>query len=962
MSDDKKDKSSAATVAIGSQLLIDGGFESAKVGADTWTHQAQVGGWKSDTEVEVWGKGFYGLKASEGNQFAELDYDTRASNIYQDVTTEAGAEYTFSFDFMKRPDSAGGSDTINVYWNGKLVGSVDPTKSVWSTAQFKVVGTGGQDRIEFRESAGDNDSYGGLIDNASLTKSSLSTDEKAAAEKAAKEAAEKAAAEKAAKEAAEKAAAEKAAKEAAEKAAAEKAAKEAAEKAAAEKAAKEAAEKAAAEQAAKEAAEKAAAEKAAKEAAEKAAAEKAAKEAAEKAAAEKAAKEAAEKAAAEKAAKEAAEKAAAEKAAKEAAEKAAAEKAAKEAAEKAAAEKAAKEAADKAAAEQAAKEAAEKAAAEKAAKEAAEKAAAEKEAADHDHSDLHIGNNSANKIEGDDHDSVIFGEGGNDVLIGNGGNDRVHGGAGDDDMSGGDGNDTMFGAATVGGKVDMTKFRITEDTTAKVTFNSETADYKNALGFYKIAANGTISNVQIMFANASLAGSGGNLVANVSSLDVALKAGETIGFFIVPNGYSQSGMASLLSDKTATFKFVDASGKPGNVNAGSQLKLVQVAKNGTETVVKSAYGTTVFHSVDDGTKGLNGDGMKHAVGTVDNINGTVKIGFEDLKGGGDKDFDDSVFTVSIGTTNSALLAKEATKVSRSTDNDKMTGDNGDDVMFGMAGDDKMDGGAGNDRMWGNAGNDDMSGGDGNDDVRGGKGDDHLMGGAGDDHLAGNTGNDTIEGGNGNDVLMGDSGNDVLDGGAGNDSMVGGSGDDRFYGGAGDDTISGGSGFDTLDYTKVASGGVNIDMSKHIATGSGIGHDTISGIERVIGTNFADIIKGSKDANVIDGGAGNDVIRGLGGADTMTGGSGKDTFVWGLKDVGSGVDHITDFGAGDKLDLHELLKGQKFGSISDVVKVSDAAAGSTVSVKVGTAMVDVVVLDNVHTTSAIELQKAGMILV
>ena len=798
MSDDNKEKSSAATVAIGSQLLIDGGFESAKVGANTWTHQAQVGGWKSDTEIEVWGKGFYGLKASEGNQFAELDYDTRASNICQDVKTEEGAEYTFNFDFMKRPDSAGGSDTINVYWNGKLVGSVDPTKSVWSTAQFKVVGTGGQDRIEFRESAGDNDSYGGLIDNASLVKSSLSTAENAAGEKAAKEAAEKAAAEKAAKEAAEKA--------------------------------------------------------------------------------------------------------------------------------------------------------------------AAEKAAAEKAAADHDHSDLHIGNNSANKIEGDDHDSVIFGEGGNDVLIGNGGNDRIHGGAGDDDMSGGDGNDTMFGAATVGGKVDMTKFRITEDTTAKVTFNSETADYKNTLGFYKIAANGTISNVQIMFANASLTGSGGNLVANSSSLDVALKAGETIGFFIVPNGYAQSRMASLLSDKTATFKFVDASGKPGNVNAGSQLKLVQVAKNGTETVMKSAYGTTVFHSVDDGTKGLNGDGLKHAVGTVDNINGTVKIGFEDLKGGGDKDFDDSVFTVSIGTTNSALLAKEATKVARSTDNDHMTGDSGDDLMFGMAGDDKMDGGAGNDRMWGNAGNDVMSGGEGNDDVRGGKGDDHLMGGAGDDHLAGNTGNDTIEGGNGNDVLMGGSGNDVLDGGAGNDTMIGGSGDDLFYGGAGDDTISGGSGFDTLDYTKVAAGGVNIDMSKHVATGSGIGHDTISGIERVVGTNFADVIKGSKDANVIDGGAGKDVIRGLGGADTMTGGLGKDTFVWGLKDVGSGIDHITDFGAGDKLDLHELLKGQKFGSISDVVKVSDAAAGSTVSVKIGTAMVDVAVLDNVHGTSAIELHKAGMILV
>ena len=256
-----------AARAIGSELLVDGSFESAVVGANTWTHQGVVGGWRSDTEVEVWGKDFYGLKATDGNKIAELDYDAggKLSNIYQDVKTEAGAQYTFEFDFAKRPDSKAGSDTINVFWNGQLIGTVDPANSTWAHAAFNVSGTGGTDRIEFRESAGDNDGYGGLLDNASLKKSGPSTVERVAAEQAA---AEKAAAEKAAAEqaAAEKAAAEQAAAEkaAAEQAAAEKAAAEqaAAEKAAAEQAA---AEKAAAEQAAAEkaAAEQAAAEKAA---------------------------------------------------------------------------------------------------------------------------------------------------------------------------------------------------------------------------------------------------------------------------------------------------------------------------------------------------------------------------------------------------------------------------------------------------------------------------------------------------------------------------------------------------------------------------------------------------------------------------------------------------------------------------------------------------------------------------
>ena len=403
-----------------------------------------------------------------------------------------------------------------------------------------------------------------------------------------------------------------------------------------------------------------------------------------------------------------------------------------------------------------------------------------------------------------------------------------------------------------------------------------------------------------------------------------MKAGERIGFFVVPDGYNQRGMKALLTDKSATFKFVDANGKTGNVNSGQELKLVHVAANGGETVVKSAYGTTVFHSFDNGTKGLNGDGVNHAVGIVDNVHGTVKVGFEDLKGGGDKDFNDSVFTVDIGTTNSSLIAKVKTKEVRSTDNDDMKGGTGNDKMFGMADNDKMSGGDGDDRMWGNSGNDAMNGGAGNDDVRGGKGDDVLAGGDGDDKVTGNTGND---------VLIADDGNDVYDGSAG---------------------------FDTIDYSG-AKGSVAVDLNGHKAFG--FGSDALKGVEGVIGSNFADVLTGDKRDNVFDGGAGNDVFRGRGGSDTFTGGTGKDTYKWAVKDTGSNsLDHIRDFAKGDRLNLHDLLKDQKYASISDVVKVTDTAAGSKVSVKVGDSMVDVVVLDGIHNTSAIELHKAGMILV
>ena len=144
--------------------------------------------------------------------------------------------------------------------------------------------------------------------------------------------------------------------------------------------------------------------------------------------------------------------------------------------------------------------------------------------------------------------------------------------------------------------------------TGSVTFENESAGYKNALGMYKIGADGTISDVEIVFANASLKNSGGDLVGGKSIADVTIHAGDKVGFFIIPDGYSQKGMADLLADTKGSFKLVEADGKPGNINCGHELKLVHVDTKGNEVDMKSTYGTSLFHSVDDGSKGLNGDG------------------------------------------------------------------------------------------------------------------------------------------------------------------------------------------------------------------------------------------------------------------------------------------------------------------------------------------------------------------
>jgi large repetitive protein len=276
------------------------------------------------------------------------------------------------------------------------------------------------------------------------------------------------------------------------------------------------------------------------------------------------------------------------------------------------------------------------------------------------------------------------------------------------------------------------------------------------------------------------------------------------------------------------------------------------------------------------------------------------------------------------------------------------------IIEGGSGSDRITGGTGNDTIYGGSmpkgtitvpsiasekDNDVLKGGDGNDTIYGQKGDDELYGEAGNDVLSGGKGDDLLNGGLGNNTIKGDSGNDTIVSAGGNDK------------------VAGGSGFDTFDFS-AASQGLAFDVSKGTVTG--FGSSTFSGIERVVGSAFADVYGGSSGKDVFLGGAGNDTIRGLGGADTLSGGAGNDTFVYMKKDAGA-VDHITDFAVGDKLDLHDFLKSAKYASIGDVVRVTDSAAGSTVAVKTTSGFVDLVVLDNVHHTTAQELLSNGMIL-
>ena len=205
-------------------------------------------------------------------------------------------------------------------------------------------------------------------------------------------------------------------------------------------------------------------------------------------------------------------------------------------------------------------------------------------------------------------------------------------------------------------------------------------------------------------------------------------------------------------------------------------------------------------------------------------------------------------------------------------------------------------------------------------------DDTVNGNNGDDYIDGGAGNDTLNGGGGNDTLIGGVGDDVLTGGAGADTMTGGDGNDRIVIAGSDgvgDSINGGNGTDTL----AASGSASMALSGFNATtasveilegngkgivgtssgdifdlsgftqltGSGMGFlDTGAGNDILIGTQFADDLRGGAGTDTITGGLGNDVLTGGADADffNFAAAFGKDTITDFTVGAGTGHDTIS----------------------------------------------------------------------
>ncbi len=467
---------------------------------------------------------------------------------------------------------------------------------------------------------------------------------------------------------------------------------------------------------------------------------------------------------------------------------------------------------------------------------------------------------------------------------------------------------------------------------AKLTFTSGKPSFNWEALLQDILENGVFSPVGAISTKLSLDYNGMHFVLN--GVDLLASAGRTIisgtitGFTLSDGNQKVLTMTGLTLLGAADLQAI-LSGSYGQVPGSEAFRSLFAPLFTRETVnaTGSNSGDTILGSANvDNINGAGGNDYIRGGKGVDTLSGgagtdTVEYRF-DVRTVGIK--------ADLGASTVVNNTIAASKVDTISGFENLVGSTRNDVILGSSGGNKLSGDSGNDTISGLAGDDGLFGGVGNDVLSGGAGNNYYSGGAGADKFIGGKSTaagqwdkvsyESETGGQGIVVSFTstqaitvvdtygttDTGSSIeeIKGSSYDDTFNGSSGDESAEGMDGNDTFKMGAGVDQLVYLHEYDSGtrkgvvVNLSSASVIADiGSGAvtvlaasaldsfgKTDSITGVEDIVGTRYADYIVGGNQSNQLHGESGNDFLLGYSGADILIGGLGKD-FMQG----GTGVD-------------------------------------------------------------------------
>ena len=568
--------------------------------------------------------------------------------------------------------------------------------------------------------------------------------------------------------------------------------------------------------------------------------------------------------------------------------------------------------------------------------------------------DTLVGDGVDNVLNGGAGADTVLGNDGKDTLIGDAGADTLKSGNDDDYLDGGDGADSLDGGAGI-------DTAVYSPTSAAINVNLATG--AGTGGQAQGDTLNAIENVVATYHDDTLTG---------STADNIFEGG--LGADSINGGSGSDTSTYVHSNEAVRVDLSDTEAESGGHAQGDRLTLIEnivgsafadtlvgdslgnsleggagadsiVGNDGVDTAsyAGATAGITVDLSTGRGTAGdAAGDtlvGIENALGSTHDDVLVASSGANRLDGGNGNDAASYIHStagvvVNLGDTLSETGGDAAGDTMVSIENvigsdysDTITGTTGANLIIGGKGADSLNGGSGTDTIsyagsfagvvvnlgdtlseaGGEAEGDTLVG---FENVVGSAHADVLTGDSLGNELRGEAGADTLDGELGADTLVGGGDSDYLDGDGGNDTLIGGEGADNLIGGSGTDIAS---------YSSAAAG-VVVSLATGLGTAGEATKDTLSGIENLEGSAFADNLSGDGSANLLQGGDGDDTIIGAAGADTIEGGEGDD-----LVEGGAGGDSLSGNNGNDTLTYAASASGVTVSLAAGTGSGGDAAS-------------------------------------